>query len=458
MHRWSLAGAAGAAVRNPPAAGDPPQPDPPTDLLPTEQVPAVRRPRRHWLLQAAPRPPVPTDYPSRLHARTVAARVGLWLGIAFTVCCVTGLFSHLLQHPPDWFAPPIRPVWLYRLTQGVHVTTGIASIPLLLIKLWTVSPRFWQWPPITSVVNALERVSLFLLIGAAFFQLITGLLNVAEFYPWAFFFPPVHYAVSWVLMGALAVHIAVKLPVIRQALHTGIEGGELTSGLPDSPPAPADSAAREATAGDRALDQRAVPPTHQGPLSRRGLLALAGGSAAVAVLATVGDKIPALRPLAALAQRDGTGPQGLPVNRTALAAGVTSLASDASYRLSVVGPSGTVRLSIAQLRAMPQITAELPISCVEGWSQSATWTGVPLRDLLAAVGAQGSGARMVSAEIGLYAISTVSPALAADELTLIALDLAGEPLHIDHGYPARLIAPSRPGALQTKWLQRIEAI
>ena len=37
---------------------------------------------------------------------------------------------------------------------------------------------------------------------------------------------------------------------------------------------------------------------------------------------------------------------------------------------------------------MPQTTAELPISCVEGWSQSAVWTGVPLRDLLALVGAK----------------------------------------------------------------------
>ncbi|MBU2076234.1 MAG: molybdopterin-dependent oxidoreductase, partial [Actinobacteria bacterium] len=27
-----------------------------------------------------------------------------------------------------------------------------------------------------------------------------------------------------------------------------------------------------------------------------------------------------------------------------------------------------------------------------------------------------------------------------------------------HGYPARLIAPNRPGVLQTKWLSRLEAV
>jgi DMSO/TMAO reductase YedYZ molybdopterin-dependent catalytic subunit len=49
----------------------------------------------------------------------------------------------------------------------------------------------------------------------------------------------------------------------------------------------------------------------------------------------------------------------------------------------------------------------------------------------------------------------VEPPLTADPLTLIALRLNGEPLHPDHGYPARLIAPNRPGVLQTKWVGRL---
>ena len=47
---------------------------------------------------------------------------------------------------------------------------------------------------------------------------------------------------------------------------------------------------------------------------------------------------------------------------------------------------------------------------------------------------------------------------ARDSKTLIALKLNGETLDIDHGYPARLIAPTRPGVLQTKWLSRIEIV
>ena len=48
--------------------------------------------------------------------------------------------------------------------------------------------------------------------------------------------------------------------------------------------------------------------------------------------------------------------------------------------------------------------------------------------------------------------------LARDDQTLIALKLNGNTLNLDHGYPCRLIAPSRPGVLQTKWLARIEVV
>jgi DMSO/TMAO reductase YedYZ molybdopterin-dependent catalytic subunit len=38
----------------------------------------------------------------------------------------------------------------------------------------------------------------------------------------------------------------------------------------------------------------------------------------------------------------------------------------------------------------------------------------------------------------------------------LATSLNGEELDPDHGYPARIIAPNRPGVLQTKWVERIE--
>ncbi|MFI1769566.1 molybdopterin-dependent oxidoreductase, partial [Streptomyces sp. NPDC020800] len=34
----------------------------------------------------------------------------------------------------------------------------------------------------------------------------------------------------------------------------------------------------------------------------------------------------------------------------------------------------------------------------------------------------------------------------------------GEELSPDHGYPVRLMAPNRPGVLQTKWVGRLEVL
>jgi len=103
---------------------------------------------------------------STLHDEQVAARLGLWLGVTFTVCMVTGLVSHVAQHPPGWLPPlPSRPVQLYRVNQGLHTLSGLCAVPLLLAKLFAVYPRFFTWPPARDVGHALERASLLLLVG-----------------------------------------------------------------------------------------------------------------------------------------------------------------------------------------------------------------------------------------------------------------------------------------------------
>ena len=108
----------------------------------------------------------------RLHDARTATVLGRWLGLAVVVCFLTGLVSHLLQEPPGWLAPrlPSRPVWGYRLTQGLHVATGIAAVPLLLAKLWAVYPSLFQWPPVRSVRHALERASVAVLVAAALLE------------------------------------------------------------------------------------------------------------------------------------------------------------------------------------------------------------------------------------------------------------------------------------------------
>lgn len=360
-----------------------------------------------------------------LRSTGVTARVGSVLGLTVVICFVTGLCSHFIQHPQPWFVWPADPVWLYRFTQGLHVISGIAAIPLVVVKLWSVWPKLFERPLLGGPVRALERLSILVLVGAVLFELSTGLLNIAQWYAFRFFFTTAHYAVAYLAAGAVLVHLAVKLPVIRRALGEPV----------DEP------------TGDVAV----------GP-SRRTVLRGTWLAVAVATVATAGQTVPLLRGVSALAPRSGRGPQGVPVNRSAVAAGVMRSARAPDYRLTVTNGPRTRHYSLAELQGLPQTTCRLPIACVEGWSVDAEWTGVMLSELTAAVGGgPDSDVRMVSLEPpGPYSRTVLPARHARDSATLIALRLNGETLDLDHGYPCRLIAPARPGVLQTKWLSRIE--
>ncbi|WP_306307654.1 molybdopterin-dependent oxidoreductase [Nocardia paucivorans] len=345
------------------------------------------------------------------------------------VCFSTGLIGHWIQHPPGWFFWPANPVWLYRCTQGLHVLSGIAAVPLLLVKLWAVYPRLFQRPVLGSPLRVLERGSIAVLVGATLFQLSTGLSNIAQLYAWRFFFTTTHYAMAYVAVGALAVHLAVKLPVIREALRRP---------RPEAPDRPADPAA----------------------VSRRAALAAAGTATVVATLAVAGQTVPFLRRISVAAPRSGEGSQGVPVNRTAAAAGIATAARSPDYRLAVTVDGRTRLFAFEELLRLPRTSARLPIACVEGWSVDAEWAGVRLVNLLDAVAPYpGGDVRFESLETaGLYRTSVLPRRHVVDAQTLIALEVNGHRLDLDHGYPCRLMAPNRPGVLQTKWLSRIEVL
>lgn len=368
-------------------------------------------------------------FTSGLHEQRAAALLGISLGVAFSVCFLTGLMSHLAYDQPSWWPLGARPAGLYRFTQGLHVATGIASIPLLLVKLWVVYPHFWTWPPVRSATHAIERISLLPLVGGSLFLLLSGAGNLARWRPWGFFFTDGHYHAAWITIGALVVHVGAKITTTLGAVR-----------------------------------ERPEPPVVAGGLTRRQLLGAAATGSTVLTIATLGQTVRPLAGLAVLAPRDPrVGSQGLPVNRTADAAGVLEIVTAAGftdrYRLSVVRDGERIAsVSIDDLRALPATEAELPISCVEGWSATATWRGVALRDLVDAVGARDVERAVVVSmeEGGRYHSSELLRSWLRDRDTLLAYDLFGEPLDPDHGRPLRLIAPNRPGVLQTKWLTRVE--
>jgi DMSO/TMAO reductase YedYZ molybdopterin-dependent catalytic subunit len=373
----------------------------------------------------------PRVFTSTLRDERIAALLGVALGVSFTVCFVTGVLSHLIQDPPSWFLWPSRPAGLYRVTQGVHVATGLAAIPLLLAKLWVVYPKLFAWPPFTSVAHLVERLAIIPLVGGAVFELFTGLADTHLWYPWPFNFRTAHYWVAWITIGALIVHFGAKWTITRAALFSAKSSTE--------PPPP--------TARTSAFD-------------RRTFLATVFATAGAVTIFTVGQTVAPLRKLALLApRRPDAGPQGFPVNRTAAGAGVVNTARSPDYRLTVDGKvRRRLTLTREELRTLPQNEATLPISCVEGWSTTQRWRGVRVRDLLERVGAASdAGVRVHSLQPRRsYRTSDLNRWQAHDPDTLLALEVNGQTLDIDHGFPLRLIGPNRPGVQQTKWVTRLD--
>jgi DMSO/TMAO reductase YedYZ molybdopterin-dependent catalytic subunit len=107
--------------------------------------------------------------------------------------------------------------------------------------------------------------------------------------------------------------------------------------------------------------------------------------------------------------------------------------------------------------ALPQRTAVLPLACVEGWSFSASWTGVPLTELARLAGATLPATALVESmqQAGSFRKATLSAGQVSDPRSMLALCLNGENLSADHGYPARTMIPAAPGVHNTKWVNKI---
>jgi DMSO/TMAO reductase YedYZ molybdopterin-dependent catalytic subunit len=411
------------------------------------------------------RPPLPR-FRSPLRGPWLTSVFGAVLLAALPVVIVTGLLSYLAYGPQfgqaipgdvgflrlpqfDW---PASPPWLYRLTQGLHVGLGLVLVPVVLAKLWSVAPKLFAWPPVRSPAQALERLSLLLLVGGILFEIVTGLLNIQYDYVFGFSFYAAHYVGAWVFIGAFVAHVALKLPHMVRALRSRSLRGEL----------------RTSVAGTRPEEPDPYGLVAPGPappmISRRGALALVGGGSLLVAAMTAGQTVDGpLRRLALLLPRGGTtasadgGPNDFPVNKTFTASAIRPAAIGSGWALELTGGPAPVRLGLAALRAQPLHTATLPIACVEGWSTVQTWTGVRLRDLAALAGVPEPASAVVrSLEHGPFAQATLARGQVLHPDALLALDVNGAPLAPDHGYPARVVVPALPGVHNTKWVRSIE--
>ena len=438
------------------------------DKLPDEAGPEYGFPVAFWRAVERRRPPGLDQgrFRSPLRGRWLTAVFGSVLLVTIPLVTVTGLLSYMAYGPQfdqaiprdvgflrlpmfDW---PTNPSWLFRLNQGVHVGLGLVLIPLILAKLWSVVPRLFEWPPARSVAQVLERLTLLLLVGGILFQIATGVLNIQYDYIFGFSFYTAHYYGGWVFIAGFVSHVMLKLPRMLSSLRTRSLRAELRTPVAETRPEEPDED------GDGLVPVDPAPAT----VSRRGALALVGGGSLMVFVLTAGQTIGGVtRPLALLLPRGrdySDGPNGFPVNRTADAAGITAAATGAGWQLTLKGADADVLLDRAALLEMPQHTARLPIACVEGWSTTETWTGVRLRDLARMVGVENaSGAKVTSLEEeGAFNESILNSGQATHPDSLLALQVNGAELSLNHGFPARIIVPAMPGVLNTKWVSSID--
>ena len=399
-------------------------------------------------------PPGPfreTFWRSPLRGPWLTSALGSLLLVLVSIVIVTGFLSHVAYESslrgnaivpsdlPLGFHWPTGPTYLYAVTQGLHVNVGLAAVPLLLAKLWSVIPRLWSFPPFTSPLHALERLSIALLVASSVFQFATGIMNAQYWYAFGFNFVVAHYYGAVVFTASLALHVVLKTPVILRAYR---ERGWLRQ-LRDTAPEPPGGLAP-------------VDPA-PGTMSRRGLFAFVGGASALLVVANVGQTIGGpLRSLAFLAPRR----EDFPVNRTAARAQITPAMVGPAYLLTLTGGGTEVLLERDELLALPQHTARLPIACVEGWTTTQEWTGVRLAELARAAGLDPSAVADAFVRSlqprGVLSKASLNGDQVRDPDSMLALKVNGADLPLDHGYPARIIVPALPGVHNTQWVASID--
>ncbi|MBN8246098.1 MAG: molybdopterin-dependent oxidoreductase [Verrucomicrobia bacterium] len=127
----------------------------------------------------------------------------------------------------------------------------------------------------------------------------------------------------------------------------------------------------------------------------------------------------------------------------------------ADWRLQVEGlVERPGAYSLADLKRLPSRTQITRLTCEEGWTGIAQWTGVPLSRVLDAAGLRPS-ARFVC----LYSYDDWADSIdlldALHPQTLLAYGMNGRDLPVAHGAPVRLRVETQLGYKSMKYLRRV---
>jgi DMSO/TMAO reductase YedYZ molybdopterin-dependent catalytic subunit len=142
----------------------------------------------------------------------------------------------------------------------------------------------------------------------------------------------------------------------------------------------------------------------------------------------------------------------------------------ADYRLEVSGlVERPLSLSLRELRELGEGSQITMHHCIQGWTNVAEWGGVPVRTLLDHCRPTPEARYLVfyafddktitenEGRFGLF-YGTLPLELARHPQTILALDMNGAPLSIEHGAPLRLRVENQLGFKMVKWIRAIEVV
>ncbi|MBW3573350.1 MAG: molybdopterin-dependent oxidoreductase [Actinobacteria bacterium] len=133
------------------------------------------------------------------------------------------------------------------------------------------------------------------------------------------------------------------------------------------------------------------------------------------------------------------------------------------WRLRVTGMvDEPLELTFADLLELDQVEADITLSCVSNevggdLVGNARWQGVELSTLLDRAGVRAGATQTVGRSIDGWTGGFPTEAAYDGRGALVAVGMNGEPLPLDHGFPARLVVAGLYGYVSaTKWLSEIE--
>jgi DMSO/TMAO reductase YedYZ molybdopterin-dependent catalytic subunit len=239
---------------------------------------------------------------------------------------------------------------------------------------------------------------------------------------------------------------------------------------------------------DWAVDARVAEDAQRTERSRRGFLAWMGGSALVAVVAGAASQSGAVAGSAAATARAALRipdpvdqvpvPAGADLDIEGLSPYVTANADfyridtallvpqvdPREWRLRITGEvEQEVELGFDELLALPLVDRPVTLTCVSNevggdLVGTAVWRGYPLADLLARAGPRAGADMVLSTSTDGFTAGTPLDALTdPDRTALLAVAMNGQPLPIEHGFPARMVVAGLYGYVSaTKWITRLE--